>query len=80
MLKGAEGGMLYAFADPAQRLWDWTPHKPSVSFDARFRPRRNCRNSRWIAKTSTQLGGIDADLFKRSPVGGKPKTDVLPQP
>jgi len=80
LLKEAEDGTLYAFADPAQRLWDWAPHKPPASFDARFRLRRNCRNSRWIARTSTQLAGIDADLFERSPIGGRPKIDVVSSP
>ena len=47
-------------------------------FDARFRLRHNCRNSRWIAKTSTQLAGLDADLFKRAPVGDRPKINVVP--
>lgn len=77
LLKDTENGILYVFADPAQRLWDWASDAPPVSFNARFRLRRNCRNSRWIAKTSTRLAGIVTDVFRWAPIGGKPKIDTV---
>jgi len=71
-------GPLYAFADPVQRLWDWAPNEPPVSFGTRFRLRRNCRNSRWIAKTSAHLANATSDVFRQAPLGGKPMIDVVP--
>jgi len=78
LLKGAENGVLFAFADPVQRLWDWAPSKPPVSFATRYTLRRNCRNSCWIARTSTVLAKTQAKLFRRAPLGGKPKISKVP--
>lgn len=78
LLKDAENGILYAFADPVQKLWDWAPSNPPVSFAARYTLHRNCRNSRWIARTSTALAKTEAKFFRRSPLGNKPKIDTVP--
>ena len=78
LLKDAENGVLFAFADPVQRLWDWAPSKPPVSFAAQYTLRRNCRNSCWIARTSTVLAKTQTKLFRRAPLGGKPKISKVP--
>lgn len=78
LLKGAEEGTLFAFADPVQRLWDWAPTKPPVAFQTKYPLRRNCRNSRWIARTSTTIAKTEAKFFKRSPLGGKPAISTVP--
>lgn len=78
LLKEAESGTLYAFGDPVQRLWDWAPTKPPVQFQTKYNLRRNCRNSRWIARTSTTIAKTDAKFFKRSPLGGKPAISTVP--
>ena len=72
LLKNAESGVLFAFADPFQRLWDWAPSEPPVTFQTKYTLRRNCRNSRWIARTSTTIANADAKVFKRSLLGKKP--------
>src|SRR5690606_22973074 len=71
-------GKLFAFADPVQRLWDWAPTKPPVAVQTKYNLRRNCRNSRWIARTSTAIAKTDAKIFKRSPLGGKPAISTVP--
>jgi superfamily I DNA and RNA helicase len=73
LLKGGANGALLAFADPVQKVWDWAPSEPPVSFAARYSLRRNCRNSKWIARTSTALANTEAKYFRRAPLGGKPK-------
>lgn len=73
LLKGGANGPLLAFADPVQKVWDWAPSQPPVSFAARYTLRRNCRNSKWIARTSTALAKTEAKYFRRAPLGGKPK-------
>lgn len=78
LLKNAEEGTLLAFADPVQRLWDWAPAKPPVAFQTKYHLRRNCRNSRWIARTSTTIAKTEAKFFKRSPLGGKPAISTVP--
>lgn len=78
LLKDAEEGTLFAFADPVQRLWDWAPATPPVAFQTKYNLRRNCRNSRWIARTSTTIAKTDAKFFKRSPLGGKPAISTVP--
>ncbi|PAY16330.1 nuclease [Rhodopirellula sp. SM50] len=78
LLKNAEEGTLFAFADPVQRLWDWAPATPPVTFQTKYNLRRNCRNSRWIARTSTTIAKTDAKFFKRSPLGGKPAISTVP--
>lgn len=78
LLKGAEEGTLFAFADPVQRLWEWAPATPPVVFQTKYNLRRNCRNSRWIARTSTRIAKTDAKFFKRSPLGGKPAISSVP--
>lgn len=78
LLKNAEDGTLLAFADPVQRLWDWAPATPPVAFQTRYYLRRNCRNSRWIARTSTTIAKTEAMFFKRSPLGGKPAISTVP--
>ncbi|TWT80638.1 DNA helicase IV [Planctomycetes bacterium CA13] len=78
LLKNAEEGTLFAFADPVQRLWEWAPATPPVAFQTKYSLRRNCRNSRWIARTSTTIAKTDAKFFKRSPLGGKPAISTVP--
>lgn len=78
LLKNAEKGTLLAFADPVQRLWDWAPVTPPVVFQTKYNLRRNCRNSRWIARTSTTIVKTEAKFFKRSPLGGKPAISTVP--
>lgn len=78
LLDGAENGVLFAFADPVQKLWDWAPSNPPVSFAARYTLHRNCRNSRWIARTSTTIAKTEAKFFRRSPLGGKPNISKAP--
>lgn len=78
LLKDAEDGTFHAFADPVQRLWDWAPATPPVAFQTKYNLRRNCRNSRWIARTSTTIAKTDAKFFKRSPLGGKPAISTVP--
>jgi|GEM_PF-458467 len=78
LLKQAEEGTLFAFADPVQRLWEWAPATPPVAFQTKYNLRRNCRNSRWIARTSTTIAKTDAKFFKRSPLGGKPAISTVP--
>jgi hypothetical protein len=72
LLKNAESGVLFAFADPFQRLWDWAPSEPPIAFHTKYPLRRNCRNSRWIARTSTTIANTHAQFFKRSLLGEKP--------
>lgn len=78
LLKGGEGGTFFAFADPVQRLWDWAPLSPPVAFQTRYRLRRNCRTSRWIARTSARIAKTETDFFRRSPMGGKPAIITVP--
>ncbi|EMB16039.1 NERD domain-containing protein [Rhodopirellula europaea] len=78
LLKEAEEGTLFAFSDPIQRLWDWAPKTPPVAFQTKYNLRRNCRNSRWIARTSTTIAKTEAKFFKRSPLGGKPDISTVP--
>lgn len=78
LLKNAEKGTLLAFADPVQRLWDWASVTPPVAFQTKYNLRRNCRNSRWIARTSTTIAKTNAKFFKRSPLGGKPAISTVP--
>lgn len=78
LLKSAEKGKFYAFGDPVQQLWQWASHEPPIDLPTRFRLRRNCRNSRWIAKTSLRLADTEAEMFRRSPKGGKPQIDLVP--
>lgn len=78
LLKNAEKGTLLAFADPVQRLWDWAPATPPVVFQTKYILQRNCRNSRWIARTSTTIAKTQAKFFKRSPLGGKPAISTVP--
>ncbi len=77
LLKESEKGTFYAFGDPVQRLWEWAPHRPPIDLPLRFRLRKNCRNSRWIARTRTELASTEAEFFKHSPIGGKPHIDVV---
>ncbi len=77
LLKDEADGILLAFADPVQRLWDWAPENPPVSFGTRFVLKRNCRNSRWIARTSTTLAKTKAEFFKKAPLGRKPKLNTV---
>ena len=77
LLKNAEDGVLFAFADSVQRLWDWAPSEPPVTFQTKYPMRRNCRNSRWIAKTSTTIANTDAKFFRRSPLGDKPSISTV---
>jgi hypothetical protein len=80
LLKNAEDGMLFAFADPVQRLWDWTPSEPPVTFHTKYHLQRNCRNSRWIARTSMMIAKTDAKCFKRSPIGDRPSISMVANP
>lgn len=80
LLKNAEFGVLFAFADPFQRLWDWAPLEPPVTFQTKCSLRRNCRNSRWIARTSTTIANTDATFFKRSLLGEKPSITKVANP
>jgi hypothetical protein len=77
LLKEAEEGTFFAFADPVQRLWDWTPINPPVAFQTKYQLRRNCRNSRWIARTSTTIAKTEAKFSLRSPLGEKPVVTVV---
>ena len=72
LLKGENDGTLYAFADPVQRLWDWAPTNPPVQFQTKYSLRRNCRNSRWICRTSVSIAQTEASSFRRSPLGDRP--------
>jgi superfamily I DNA and RNA helicase len=78
LLKDADNGIFYAFADQDQRLWDWAPAEPPIRLSTRFELRRNCRNSRWIARTSSGIAGLQTQLSKRLPAGGKPNISVVP--
>lgn len=78
LLKDGANGVLLAFADPVQRVWDWAPSDPPVSFAARYTLRRNCRNSRWIARTSTAIANTEAAYFRRAPLGVKPNVFAVP--
>jgi len=73
LLEGGANGRLLAFADPVQKIWEWAPSEPPVSFAARYTLRRNCRNSKWIARTSAAIANTEAMHFRRAPLGGKPK-------
>lgn len=77
LLKDSDNGTLFAFSDPFQKLWEWAPSTPPVSFPTHFRLQRNCRNSRWIARTSTALAKTEVRLFKRAPIGSKPKVNAV---
>ena len=72
LLKGEHNGTLYAFADPVQRCWDWAPSNPPVQFQTKYTLRRNCRNSRWICRTSVTIAQTEASYFRRSPLGDRP--------
>jgi Nuclease-related domain/PhoH-like protein len=78
LLKGSDKGIFHAFADPVQRLWDWAPSCPPVEFQTRYTLRRNCRNSRWICRTSTTIGQTEAAYFRRSPLGDRPAINNVP--
>lgn len=78
LLKNAESGILFAFADPVQRIWDWAPTQPPVQFQTKYPLRRNCRNSQWIARTSVTIAKTESKFFKRSPLGEKPAISSVP--
>jgi hypothetical protein len=78
LLKGSNEGRFYAFADPIQRLWEWAPSSPPVDFQTKYTLKRNCRNSRWICRTSTTIGQTEAAYFRRSPVGDRPAISNVP--
>ena len=80
LLKNAEDGLLFAFADPLQRLWGWAPPEPPVPFNTKYHLQRNCRNSRWIARTSMAIANTDATFFKRSLLGEKPSITKVANP
>ena len=77
LLKNGEAGTLYAFADPVQRLWQWSPSHPPVQFQMKYNLRRNCRNSQWICQTSATIAQSETSHFRRSPVGSKPAVDSI---
>ncbi len=61
-------GPLYAFLDPNQSLRgevQW----PEVQFDARFRLRINCRNTRKVAAASASVLALQPQVFSRAPLG-----------
>lgn len=61
-------GPLYAFMDPNQSLRG-QPKTPPVVFDATFRLRTNCRNTRKIAVASASVLGLQFQFFARAPAG-----------
>jgi superfamily I DNA/RNA helicase len=66
------GGPLYAFLDPNQSLRgevEWPP----IKFDARFRLKVNCRNTRKIAATSASVLNLEPSIFGRAPAGVRPR-------
>jgi hypothetical protein len=66
------GGPVYAFLDPNQSLRgevQWPP----VEFDARFRLKVNCRNTRKIAAASASVLDLEPNIFARVPVGTRPR-------
>lgn len=80
LLKNGEDGVLFAFADPLQRLWDWAPSEPPVPFHTKYHLQRNCRNSRWIARTSMTIANTDTKFFKRSLLGERPSITKVANP
>ncbi len=68
----APDGPVYAFMDPNQSLRgeiQWPP----VEFDARFRLKVNCRNTRKIAAASTSVLDLEPNIFTRAPAGTQPR-------
>lgn len=69
LLKEADRGFLFAFADPCQSLWDWSMPEPPVHFDVSLELQTNCRNTRRIARTSARLLPTDAGILDCAPEG-----------
>ncbi len=65
-------GPVYAFLDPNQSLRGEV-EKPPVEFDARFRLRVNCRNTRKIAAAGSAVLNLEPSIFARAPVGLRPR-------
>lgn len=65
-------GPLYVFIDPNQSLRgavEWPP----VDFQAKFRLKINCRNTRKIAAASASILQLEESTFSRSPLGPRPR-------
>lgn len=80
LLRDPERGAFYAFADPDQSLWDWSLKAPPVPFQTCYRLLKNCRNTRWIARSSAHLASVETRTLDRLPLGLEPDVTVLSQP
>ena len=80
LLKNAEDGVLFAFADPFQRLWDWAPSEPPVTFHTKYLCKEIVETAGGLPVTSTNIANTDAKFFKRSLLGEKPSITNVTNP
>jgi hypothetical protein len=78
LLKYDDKGVFYAFADPAQSLWEWADARPNLPFQATLNLEKNCRNTRSIAISSSNIMGLESDFLERSPIGLRPSISQPP--
>ena len=78
LLKKDAKGTFYAFADPIQSLWEWADAKPEIPFQATLTLEKNCRNTRAIAISSSNIIKLESDFLERSPIGLKPNISRPP--
>lgn len=77
LLHDPEFGPLYAFMDPNQSLRG-EPEVLSAEFGASFTLKRNCRNTKRIARASAEVLEIQTETFSRAPQGDEPRLIRVP--
>lgn len=71
LTKNGKDGALYVFADPNQSLRGEAA-LPAINFQTEFYLKTNCRNTRSIAITGSNLSNSEVNIFRGSPVGESP--------
>lgn len=78
LLEAPESSPLYVFRDLHQSLRPTGSAEIPVSLPTRYTMSENCRNTRWIARSSAEFLSVETKVLPRSPEGVRPRLVSAP--